>query len=66
MTIVEDDGIEFRSVNKIAWSVREAVSPPVNPIGAFNIETSMQLWVKLVTPVHKHFPLIHAPFLLQW
>ncbi len=45
----------------IDWS-----NPPVLPIGAINIETSMQLGVNNNEPVHKHLPFKHWPFLLQW
>lgn len=34
-------------------------------MGALKIETSAQLVDKNVSPVQIHFPLIHAPFLLQ-
>lgn len=40
--------------------------PPVVPTGAKNIEISTQLFVSYVDPVQRHFPFIHAPFLLQW
>lgn len=55
-----------KSVNKPVGSVMAFSRPPVYPTGAFNIETSMQLWDKSVTPVQRHFPFTHAPFLLQW
>jgi hypothetical protein len=40
-------------------------SPPVVPTGAKNIEMSTQLGEKAVAPVQRHFPSMHAPFLLQ-
>ena len=39
--------------------------PPVLPTGAIRIETSTQVFDRVVVPVHIHFPLMHAPFLLQ-
>lgn len=44
----------------------ELRSPPVLPICTNEIEESRQVEVRVVDPVHRHWPLIHAPFLLQW
>lgn len=42
------------------------VNTPFSPIGALNIETSKHVGLNSLLPVHKHSPLIQAPFLLQW
>ncbi len=56
-------------VVRVSWlemSVKAFTKPPVLPIGAWNIETSAQLFDNIAVPVHKHLPFMHAPFLLQW
>ena len=44
----------------------ELSRPPVEPMGARKMETSMQEGLYTVEPVHRHFPLMQTPFLLQW
>lgn len=58
-----------RSLSKFrdsSVSIIAVNNPPVEPIGAKYIDISMQLDENYVEPVHKHFPSMHAPFLLQW
>ena len=58
--------VELKLGSKICTpSELEFKRPPVEPIGAKKIETSMHEGLYCVDPVHKHFPLMQAPFLLQ-
>lgn len=41
---VEDDKVSLMFVRTPVWSVKAFRRPPVDPIGAWNIEISKQLW----------------------
>lgn len=55
----------LRLVSTPVWSVKALRSPPVVPMGAWKIEISTQEAEIDVMPVQRHWPLTHAPFLLQ-
>ena len=61
-----DGFVKLPNVSSPVKSLNAFNSPPADPIGAKNIETSMQLDDRKVYPVQEHFPFIQAPFLLQW
>lgn len=56
----------FSNESPVTGWVTAFKRPPVDPTGALKIDTSTQEGENTVFPVHKHFPSMHAPFLLQW
>lgn len=60
------EGVRSSKLNSVFLEARFVNNPPKAPTGATKIDTSMHDGDVVVEPVQRHFPSMHAPFLLQW